>query len=199
MSSSSRDLLLSGKPATSSYSPAPGLQLLLPASPHVVIVERLLDPVVPLSESLVHGDVADGDPGKGADAGAALEHGGETDTTETSAVVLPIRGRTAEVGAEGGIRVGQEHLLHLLHRQVQVEVAGDTDSQTLHQLIDKYLLGFPAALSEDFDAKVRSPAGGYHRLQATQERLKGVGAVAGVVVSGAGVERKVGEHWNKRN
>lgn len=164
MSNFLRDHFLLVEPATSSPRPAPGLQLLVPAPPPVILEEQLLDLVVPLGEGLVHADMGDGNLGEGADARTALEHRGEADTAEAGAVEVTVRGGALKVDAVGGLRVDQDHLLHLLHHQVKVEVAGHGDGEALHELIDEHFLCFLATLGEDLDAEVRGAARGHHRL-----------------------------------
>ena len=93
--------------------PAPGLEVLLPSPGEVVLVEDLLDPVVPLDEGLVLADVAEVEAGEGEEVGAAHVAGGEADGADSGAVEEPVGQGGAEEGAEVGVGMADDHLLQM--------------------------------------------------------------------------------------
>ena len=93
---------------------APGLQLLLASPGEVVLVEDLPDPVVPLDEGLSLADVAELEAGEGEEVGAAAVAGGEADRADTGAVEEAVSQGGPEEGAEGGVRVVDDHLLEMV-------------------------------------------------------------------------------------
>ena len=93
--------------------PAPGLEVLLASPGEVVLVEDLLDPVVPLDKGLVLADVAEVEAGEGEEVGAAQVAGGEAGGADTGAVEDSVGQGGAEEGAEVGVRMVDDHLLEM--------------------------------------------------------------------------------------
>ena len=93
--------------------PAPGLEVLLSSPGEVVLVEDLLDPVVPLDKGLVLADVAEVEASEGEEVGAAQVAGGEAGGADSGAVEDSVGQGGAEEGAEVGVRMVDDHLLEM--------------------------------------------------------------------------------------
>ena len=119
---------LPDEPAAAPALPAPGLQVLQSSTREVVLVEDLLEPVVPLGEGLVLADVADVEAGEGEEVGAALVAGGEADGADTGAVEDPVGHGGAEEGAETGVRMIDYHLLEMEENYIDC-VTGPTSNK----------------------------------------------------------------------
>ena len=69
-----RNQFLLDEPTSSSSRLTPGLQFLAPTLGLIILIEYLLQFVVPLSEGLIHGHLTNDDSCEGDDVGTSLVH-----------------------------------------------------------------------------------------------------------------------------